>query len=200
MKNSVSRRIFLKFALSAPVVLWASQAAFAAKTSTVALSTIELSDLLFMREEEKVARDVYITLYNTWGHKTFEKISKSEQQHMDTMKKMLDKYGVADPAQPIVGAFTNPVLQNLYTTLVAQGSTSLIEALKVGCTIEEVDMIDLQRAIDNSTHSDLDRAYQSLMAGSANHLEAFVTALAALGVSYTPQYISQEMFDEITKN
>jgi len=199
MKNSVSRRVFLKFALSTPIVLLVSRPAFA-KTSTAALSDIELSDLLYMREEEKVARDVYLTLYNTWGHKTFDKISKSEQQHMDTMKKMLDKYGVADPALPGVGTFINAVLQNLYNTLVLKGSVSLIEGLKVGCTIEEVDLIDLQKAIDNSTHSDLDRAYQSLMAGSENHLEAFVTALAELGVIYTPQYISQELFDEITKN
>ena len=191
----VSRRQFIATSVAvACVAALPSTQAFAA---TAPLSAAEIKDLIFMREEEKVARDVYITLYGTWRHAVFNNISKSEQQHMDTIKKKLDKYGLPDPAQSAVGAFTDPALQKLYMDLVALGSKSLIDALKVGCIIEDVDIHDLQNAISTATHTDLDFIYQNLMEGSYNHMRAFVGALNAQGGSYTPQYISQELYNEI---
>jgi len=197
MKRSVSRREFIATSVAvagAGAVALTSAPALAA---TAPLSAAEIKDLTFMREEEKVARDVYITLYNMWKHNTFNSISSSEQQHMDTIKKKLTAYKVPDPAQSAVGAFTDSGLQNMYNNLVATGSKSLIDALKVGCTIEEVDMIDLQHAIDDATHTDLDTIYASLMEGSKNHLRAFVSALAAKGVTYQPQYISVDLYKAI---
>lgn len=191
----VSRRQFIATSVAiACVAALPSTQAFAA---TAPLSAEEIKDLTFMREEEKVARDVYITLYGTWQHPVFNTIAKSEQQHMDTIKKKLDKYRLPDPAQEAVGAFTNPDLQKLYIDLVALGSKSLIDALKVGCTVEDVDIRDLQNAISVATHPDLDLIYQSLMEGSYSHLRAFVGALGAQGVTYTPQYISQELYNNI---
>ena len=38
---------------------------------TTALSDAEAATLVFMREEEKLARDVYITLYDQWEHPVF---------------------------------------------------------------------------------------------------------------------------------
>ena len=98
------------------------------------LSPEEAAALLFMREEEKLARDVYNTLYEIWGQPTFTNIAASEQAHMDEIKLLLDRYSLADPAlEP--GSFTDPSLQALYDQLVAQGSVSLAEALKVGASI-----------------------------------------------------------------
>ena len=39
------------------------------------LSAEETASLLFMREEEKLARDVYNALYATWGQQTFLNIA-----------------------------------------------------------------------------------------------------------------------------
>jgi hypothetical protein len=201
MKQSISRRHFLAGSLAAAAL--ASTPAFArggrasSQATIVPLSDSELNLLVFMREEEKLARDVYLAMYNMWQHIVFNNIAVSEQRHMDTMKKLLDKYQIQDPAQSAAGAFTDQGLQSLYDTLIARGSKSLVDALIVGCTIEDVDIRDLQLAIDSATHVDLDVAFQHLMDGSGNHMRAFVSALGAEGASYVPQYISQELFDAI---
>lgn len=187
-------------ATTSAAVSLVSTPAFSATSTVTALSASEAKTLTYMREEEKLARDVYANLYQLWRADVFYNISLSEQTHMDTMKKMLDKYRLPDPALPTVGAFSDPGLQALYDSLITSGSRSLVEGLKVGATIEEVDMVDIQFAIDGTTHVDLKTAYQNLMEGSKNHLRAFVGALSAQGVTYTPQFLSQELFDAIIDN
>jgi hypothetical protein len=150
-----------------------------------------------MREEEKLARDVYLAMYQKWGAVTFSNIASSEQQHMDTLKKMLDRYKLADPVQDALGVFTNADLQAKYDQLLASGSQSYVEGLYAGATIEEIDMIDIQHAIDVTTHLDVDNAYLSLLEGSKNHLRAYVKALESQGVVYAPQFISQEFYEAI---
>lgn len=167
------------------------------RASQRALSAEESATLTWMREEEKLARDTYITLGAKFPHRTFTQIAASEQQHMDSVLRFLEKYGIPDPALPGVGAFANPALQALYDALVARGSASLVDALGVGGFIEETDMVDLQAAIAGTTHADIATMYANLLAGSVNHLQAFVAALAALGVRYVPQVLDQAAFDEI---
>lgn len=197
-EKEMSRRKFIQsFIAAAGVVVSAPLFSVSAEAAKSPLSAVEIADLLFSREEEKVARDVYIALYDMWRHPTFSNISKSEQQHMDTMLKKLNTYNIPDPAQAAAGAFTNQDLQKMYLELVASGSKSLIDALRVGCIIEEVDMIDLQQAIDHATHVDLDNSYVNLMEGSKSHLRAFVAALSSQGVTYTPQYISVDLYNAI---
>ena len=163
------------------------------------LNEDEVAALSFMREEEKLARDVYLVMIGYWGAdtSTFANIAVSEQKHMDTMKKKLDKYGLPDSASLYEGVFNNPDLQEKYNELIAAGHDSLIEGLIVGATIEDLDIRDIQAAIDVTIHIDLVVSYQNLMEGSKNHLRAFVNALAILGYDYEPQYISQELFDAI---
>lgn len=162
------------------------------------LTATEAADLTFQREEEKLARDVYLTLYDVWNAQVFSNIAtRSEQRHTDIMKMMLDKYLLPDPALPGIGTFTNSVLQAKYQELVAKGAVSYVEALYVGAFIEELDMVDLQHAIDHTTRIDLRTAYQNLMDGSKSHLQAFVAGLDAQGVTYTPVLLSQELYDAI---
>lgn len=165
--------------------------------SAAPLSADEATMLTYMREEEKLARDVYIAMSKQWAAKIFSNISSSEQQHMDTMKKMLDKYRLPDPAQPTNGLFTNTDLQAKYDSLLASGSKSYLDGLYAGATIEEIDMVDIQHAIDATTHLDLVTAYQHLLEGSKNHLRAFAGALAVQGVTYAPQFISVELYNAI---
>ena len=159
----------------------------------------EIADLLHMREEEKLARDVYITLGEQWDFPVFTNISKAEQQHMDAVGTLLDRYGIEDPVgDNPVGVFTDPDLQALYDQLVEQGGQSLADALKVGATIEDVDIYDLQKAVADTDNADIQQVYKSLLAGSENHMRAFVGMLQQqTGETYTPQYIDQATFDAI---
>lgn len=162
------------------------------------LSEDERHSLLYMREEEKLARDVYTTLYKKWGDAIFSNISESEQSHMDAILKLLVKYNLPDPAanNPI-GVFTDESLQSLYNQLVTKGSTSLMNALIVGATIEDMDLRDIKEDLQTIDNSDIISVYENLLKGSRNHLRSFYSKILDLGGTYTPQYITQEEFDEV---
>ncbi|NTW28082.1 MAG: DUF2202 domain-containing protein [Coriobacteriia bacterium] len=132
------------------------------------------ADLAFMREEERLAHDVYTVLALKWGTPVFTNIAASEQQHTDTMAALLSRYGVADPAAgEAAGVYAYPALQELYNQLVAKGSTSVTAAFEVGKTIEEVDIADLDERIARNDEADVLAAFKNLRAGSENHLRAF---------------------------
>jgi hypothetical protein len=162
------------------------------------LNPAELSSLLFMREEEKLARDVYITLYNKWAANIFTNISASEQTHMESVLLLLTKYNLTDPVgtNP-VGVFNNAALQTLYNQLVALGNTSLTDAYKVGATIEDLDIFDLKNALTVIDNKDIRLVYDNLTKGSRNHLRSFYKNILNVGGTYTPQYITQTEFDAI---
>jgi len=164
------------------------------------LSAEEESGLIRMREEEKLARDIYTYLYDTWQASIFDNIAMSEQRHMNAIKLLIDKYGLIDPVtDPTAGVFTNPDMLALYNQLTAQGALSLIDALKVGATIEDMDIKDLQDLIAETDNADIALVYANLLRGSRNHLRAFAYRLSLLGVTYEAQYITpEELADIIT--
>jgi hypothetical protein len=156
----------------------------------------ETDGLIFMREEEKLARDVYIAMYDKWGQRVFNNISGAEQKHMDALKTLLDRYEIDDPVgENSIGVFKNETLQGLYKTLIEQGSVSLLEALKVGALIEEIDILDIQHELDeNVDNQDITFVYDNLLRGSRNHLRAFVRNLSRQGLEYTPLKLSEEQY------
>jgi hypothetical protein len=156
------------------------------------------SALIYMREEEKLAHDVYVTMYEKWGKSVFENISQSEQTHTDAIKILIDRYGLQDPASSSIGVFINPDLQALYKDLVAHRNQSVVEALKVGATIEEIDILDLQKYLILTDDADIQQVFNNLLNGSHNHLRAFVSNLSAqTGETYQPQYLSTEAYQNI---
>lgn len=163
------------------------------------LTEAEVEGLLYMREEEKLAHDVYVTLYGIWGTPVFQNIANSEQTHTDAVKNLLDIYGLEDPAVSTpVGVFVNPDLQALYDQLVDLGSQSQADALKVGAAIEEIDILDLQANLETLTAADVRQVYENLLFGSENHLRAFTSVLAQqTGEIYEPQYMDQAAYDAI---
>ncbi len=194
----MKRGIIILLALLISVAaLTARGTAVAAPTQS--LSAAEADGLRYMREEEKLARDVYTVLFDRWGLRIFQNIASSEQQHMDRVGVLLERYGLADPTagmQP--GVFSDPTLQQLYTQLVAQGQISLGDALKVGATIEEVDIVDLQARLTPTTAADITQTYTALLHGSHNHLRAFVRTLQRqTGETYQPQYLDQATYAAI---
>lgn len=162
-----------------------------AKDPVPVLTQDEIKDLTFMREEEKLARDVYQYAYAKYGLSIFNNIASSEQSHMDRIGQLIKTYELIDPIRDDTpGIFNNEDILILYTSLTAQVDQSLTEALRVGATIEDLDMKDLDEALTRSLQSDIQRAYELLRCGSGNHLRGFVGQLEQNGGSYTPQYLS----------
>jgi hypothetical protein len=165
------------------------------------LSAAEQSSLTYMREEEKLAGDVYARLGSTWQQKVFNNIAASEDTHTEAVRQLLLRYNLAAPAANLgAGAFTNPTLQALYTPLVASGSVSLIEGLKVGVTIEELDMLDINTHLKSIDNQDIRMVYDNLLKGSRNHLRSFYKTLLLQGGTYSAQYLTQAEFDAIASS
>lgn len=166
-------------------------------SSAITLLQTEKDDLKFLREEEKLARDVYLFSYNKYQLSIFNSISQSEQKHMDSVLALLTKYGITDPASAQIGVFVNQDLQSLYNSLTAQSDISLVEALKVGATIEDLDINDIDHFIANTTKSDLLGVYDNLTCGSKNHIRSFTNQLSLNGLTYVPQFISVAYYNTI---
>jgi len=162
------------------------------------LSDVERSSLEKMREEEKLARDVYLTLYEKWNLNVFNNISKAEQRHMDAILCLMDKYDIEDPAKDKpIGIFVDNDLQSLYNNLIEQGSESVVAAITVGTTIEDLDIFDLMelsKAVDNK---DILAVFNNLTKGSRNHMRAFYSQLLSNNGNYTVQFITEDLFENI---
>lgn len=162
------------------------------------LTQDEIDGLRYMREEEKLARDVYLALYEHWNIPIFNNIAGSESTHMAAVRTVLEKYGLDDPASERRGEFNNEVLQSLYDQLVADGKTSKAAAFTVGAKIEDLDIRDLEQNIDATDKADIRIVYESLQRGSRNHLRAFNRQLFnETGSNYVPEFISNETFEAI---
>lgn len=163
------------------------------------LSQAEAEWLIHMREEEKLARDVYTTLYEEWEIPAFANIAASEQTHTTRVLGLLEQYGLADPVtNNEVGVYSDPQFTQLYDDLVAQGLQSRADALIVGATIEDLDIVDLAQAMQETDQSDILAVYANLQKGSRNHLRSFNDLLLQeTGESYTPAYLSATEFDQI---
>ncbi len=164
------------------------------------LSEAEQASLIKMRQEEKLARDVYLSLQLQWGVRIFANIARAEQRHMDMVALLLDRYGIEDPAaDDTIGVFTDEAFNELYSKLVEAGNASIEAALEVGATIEDLDIFDLDEALNNDIdNADIAMIYQNLAKGSRNHMRAFTSRLAAYEIPYSPQYISEEEYEQIT--
>ena len=163
------------------------------------VSIDESDGLIYMREEEKLAGDTYAAMFDLWGSQIFVNISNSEQTHTGAVLLLLERYAITDPvATNGAGVFVDANLQGLYDTLTAQGSASMVDALMAGAAIEEIDIIDIDAQLDSYVdNQDIILVYENLLRGSRNHLRAFVRNLEVQGITYQPQYLSQDVYDSI---
>ena len=185
------------------------------------LDAAEETHLIFMREEEKLARDVYLTLGKQYKDlKVFSRIDDAEQKHTDTMADMLLLYQIDDPStSDKVGVFTGEdygwYFTEKYEHLVSWGGTDGLQALYVGAFIEELDMHDIAECpmviqetyalgeygcgLVQTDETQLTRAYESLIDGSASHLRAYVKAIEQIigEGTYEAQYLPQNVVDSI---
>jgi len=175
------------------------------------LSQAEIDTLIFVRQEEKVARDTYATLFEKWPNLAilneiaYLAPQHSEQNHTTVMKTLIDKYkdlyeNLYDPVEKVgdeVGVFENQDLQNRYQDFVNCGSQSELQALYVGAYIEEMDLIDLTNRIKETDNQDVQLGIKFLREGSYRHLRAFVNWIESLSVEYKPQLLCQEDYEKI---
>jgi len=154
------------------------------RSEAYTLTQEEEAHLLFMREEEKLARDAYDAFYLSYGRLIFDNISDAEQNHMDALKNLLDRNSLDDPILG-VGLFADPELQARYDELMLFASDPT-KALIAGARIEEMDFVDIQHAIENTEPEEVVSTYESLLCGSGNHLRAFIRQLEAISVEYEP--------------
>lgn len=156
----------------------------------------ENASLLYMLEEEKLARDVYTNLYEKWETRQFGNIKESEKVHLEKVQNLLDANKIDYQILP-QGKFKNQELQKLYNDLISQGNISEIEALKAGATIEDVDIFDLQRLKKETDNQDIILVYNFLECASRNHMRAFNRGLNMRDADYKPQFISQADYKKI---
>ncbi len=164
------------------------------------LSPKEEDGVLFIWEEEKVARDLYTELYRETKDSIFIDLARSEQSHMDQAKALIDEYDLKLPVEDEPGVFSNETLIGLYNDLLAQGMRSQEDALKVAATFEEISIVDLEKELEVADNEDVRVVFQGLLAGSRKHLRSYVRDLQDMDIEYTPQYMSQKEFDEVVKN
>lgn len=154
--------------------------------------------LQLMREEEKLAHDVYTVLFEKWQLRPFSNIAESEARHFEAVGFLLETYNLEDPAFEEPGKFTNKKLTLLYDSLVVRGGESLVAALEVGAYIEEIDIKDLQELLMAEPEAQIAAVYENLLWGSENHLRAFTRNLSVRGHNYIPKILSAESYVAIT--
>ncbi len=161
--------------------------------------------LAYMWNEEKLAKDIYMTLYNLYSDNPYSKVlynisTRSESTHQGMVEYLAQKYDLNITNPPTyaehydenelekygVGEFFVNEIQNLYNTLYEKGSQSMQDALEVGCMVEVTDVDDLNERIAEANASgalDLVTVFENLRQGSYNHYWAFDRALKNMGVS-----------------
>ena len=166
-----------------------------------AINIEERNGLVLMREEEKMAHDVYSFLYDKWNIMIFNNIASSEQTHTDAVLKLLVKYDIDDPASgKNIGVFNDTSLQRMYNQLLINGNYSLLSALTVGATIEDLDIYDLEKLILKADNQDIAFVYNNLLKASRNHMRAFYSQIVNNGGTYRAKYISQQQLEDIVNS
>jgi len=170
--------------------------ALAIEPSAESLTDVEVEGIMFMREEEKLAYDVYMTFAAMYGLPIFSNIASAETQHMSAVLGLIEAYDLDDPVDDSPsGMFADQKLQDLYDELIEQGSVDLAAALEVGAVIEEVDILDLEKYLSETTNVDIIQVYENLLRGSENHLRAFVSQLESAGIDRDPVLMEQDAYE-----
>ena len=163
------------------------------------LSDAEKEGLLFTREEEKLARDVYVAMAAKWGDSRLHEHRRRRaaahgRRRLPPRSLRAGRPGRRPGARSVSRTMR---LAALYVSLVEKGNVSLVDALAVGATIEDLDLADVERLLEAADNADVDTLMQNLAKGSRNHLRLFTLLLDAAGVVYVPQFLDAAEYEEI---
>ena len=189
LSNNTEDQIIAQIETETPSAI----APYGAVQDAESLSSPEITGILLMREEEKMAKDVYTFFYNKFNYRIFNNISKSETVHAEAMLRLITYFKLSDPSTTTAGTYSNPELQELYNKFVSE-ATTVEDALRTGAFIEEYDIADLKKLISETGNSYIIRVYSNLKRGSENHLRAFTRMLKLKGIVYEPQILDKEEY------
>lgn len=166
-------------------------------TTGVTLSEAQKSHLVTLYEEEKLAHDLYTEFYDATGFTPFSHHTEAEAKHMGFVDDILMLYNISRPDLGH-GLFENEGYQNSYNEWLAKGTTDSLQACYIAAYIEEMDILDLMDGIQIAETAEIKDLYETLKAGSENHLRAYNKFLKMqFNIDYVPQLMTQELFDEI---
>lgn len=190
--------VMMAVVMATAVLVPSAQAVNVLELEKEELSENEIDGLLLMREEEKLARDVYLALGDMWQLKPFINIAKSEQKHMNEVGSLISKYELQDPVKEDTrGVFTSPEMQKLYDDLLEEGKKSKLDAFMVGAMIEDLDIADLESLLKETDNADIRIVYLNLVKGSRNHMRTFNMQVERSGGTYKTKYITEDMLKAI---
>ena len=178
-------------------------------SSDTSVLTQEAKDAIaYMGNEERLAYDVYMNLYNyhlgqgTEINQLVNIAQNAETTHISLVQSLVRKYNlgaddltnvstpVADSSitldQMPSGKYDVPAIQSLYDTLYTKGVQSPKDALEVGCMVEVTDINDLNEDIaiaQASNAQDVVDTFTTLRAGSYSHYWSFDQGLKNMGIS-----------------
>lgn len=162
------------------------------------LTEVEKNQLLRQLVQEKLLKDVYTKFYEKWKTTVFKEIPNEEQRHGRAVDALLNKYQLVNPdAKNTLGVFSDEKLTKLYNEWVTQGMTSPQAALQVGVTLEETDIVELEKTLSTVDNFDIQFVYKQLIKGSRNHLRELVKSLQNEGGSFKPSVLSDVEFKKI---
>jgi hypothetical protein len=164
------------------------------------LSDAEVNGILSLREEEKVAYDVYTVMFEKYESKVFKKIAENEKEHMNKIKELIDQFNLTDPiagTEDQKGVFSNKKMQTMYDEMILGGNYGLLDALRAAARFEETDIVDLRKYLSSASDQSVINIYLNLESGSQDHLRSLVKYIEDEGISYKPSYLSKEDFDKI---
>lgn len=176
-----------------------SELALAAILTDAALTEIsdaEETDLLKVWQDHKISRDLYQAYYKMWGSQTFINTVSDEQHNMDVVDILLEKYQLTSP-EDVAGIFANQDAQDLYDLMLSAGSASSEESLRLGATLEDMIICELQNLLGQTDNVDIQTIYHNAIKSARNHLRLFVAQLSLAGIAYEPQYLSAEDYAAI---
>jgi len=164
-----------------------------------ALSEEQKYSLAYMWHEEKLAKEIYLELNKLYPTQQLENIAtRSEVVHIQLVQDLVQLYDInitnianyeinyspEELNNMPVGKFAIPEIESLYNTLFDYGRVSQRASLEVGCMVEVVDIVDLDKYIATAgTNQALVDTFTILKDGSYKHYWAFDKGLKNMGVS-----------------
>lgn len=164
---------------------------------TDSLTPSEIEGLMYLREEEKMAHDLYRAYFLDNNLHIFKKIALAERKHMKATRRLINFYGLTDPAIQAAGQFSDTTIQAMYDALLADGLVSPEDALNSAAYVEESDILDLMNELSATSNTNLIFVYSKLLNGSKRHLKGLVHILDNYGIVYQPQLLDSTLYNDI---
>lgn len=161
------------------------------------LTADEIEFLFAMREDEKMAKDLYTAFGAQYPTAVqFSRIATAEATHVAAIETMLTYYEVSFPALTPAGVFADAEKQAQYDAFLAQGTT-IQGAFEVMALLEEENIAAYKAVEATATNANIKLILANMVRASSNHLKAAVRQLTILGITYTPTHLDQATFDEV---